>query len=788
MKQLKLNLRWPKQHSLSASPATRHTELPGSHCQESCNATLHRNPAWIQFWLSLVCITGILLFFPNRADGQGTAFTYQGRLNDHGTPATGTYDLQFEIYDAVSGGNQVGGSITLSSLGITNGLFTVSLDFGAGVFNGANRWLEIGARSHGAGSFEVLSSRQAISSSPYAIAASTLTGILPASQVGGALNAAQIPNLDASKITTGVLAGDGSGLTNLNAGNLTGILADSQLSTNVVRLSGSLSIQTNTYSSAGTYTVVVPSGAANLSVKLWGAGGAGGASGASGGGGAFVRKTIPVTPGESYIVVVGQRGLPGVATGGGDGSNDGEGGDPGFLGDYNGRGQGGQASSLFILTGGLYISKAVAGAGGGAGRGGSGGAAGSSGSTYSFGSTLGGMAGNNGLGGNGGGGGSAGANYSAAATTVGVSSLNLIGGRGGNGANWSGGGGGGYGGGGGGDGSSGDGGGGGGGGSFGDFIAGGAGSQPGNAADADYTAPNGSAGADGLVKIIFTTPVATVAGAIFANSISGNGSGLTNLSAASVAGVLTTSQIPNLDASKISSGTFSPVRLGANIAFLDGTNAFTGSNTFGGVTIATNANNQIAGIFSGNGNGLTNILPASVTGAFSPQQIPNLDASKITSGIFTGNGSGLTNVPGIVPWQTVAGVEQNAAANNAYLLTNNWSSLLPTGKESHLLRMVSNWSRFTGVVISTPPRIREPPGLQGTASGIGIRWRHRPTAPNWSQERVRAKSIPPAILDNTGRLKIAPPGTGIPSHPLRTELNWSQCLIQVRFSLPLTPV
>jgi hypothetical protein len=35
---------------------------------------------------------------------QGTAFTYQGRLQDGGSPAGGAYDLRFVLYDAAAGG------------------------------------------------------------------------------------------------------------------------------------------------------------------------------------------------------------------------------------------------------------------------------------------------------------------------------------------------------------------------------------------------------------------------------------------------------------------------------------------------------------------------------------------------------------------------------------------------------------------------------------------------------------------------------------------------------------
>src|SRR5947207_3514348 len=80
---------------------------------------------------------------------QSTAFTYQGRLNDGANPASGNYDLRFTIYDSPSGGVVAGGPLTNAPTGASNGLFTVTLDFGAGVFTGPARWLEIGVRTNG---------------------------------------------------------------------------------------------------------------------------------------------------------------------------------------------------------------------------------------------------------------------------------------------------------------------------------------------------------------------------------------------------------------------------------------------------------------------------------------------------------------------------------------------------------------------------------------------------------------------------------------------------------------
>src|ERR1035437_9999588 len=98
--------------------------------------------------LSLLTLLGAL-----GVQAQGTAFTYQGRLNNNGAAANGSYDLQFAILDALAGSSQIGGPLTNTATAVSNGLFTVTLDFGAGVFTGADRWLEIGAGANGGAAF-----------------------------------------------------------------------------------------------------------------------------------------------------------------------------------------------------------------------------------------------------------------------------------------------------------------------------------------------------------------------------------------------------------------------------------------------------------------------------------------------------------------------------------------------------------------------------------------------------------------------------------------------------------
>lgn len=112
------------------------------------------------------------------ATALGTSFTYQGRLTDAGSPANGTYDLRFILYDAETAGAAVGSTVTKEDVAVTNGLFSVDLDFGASAFNGDARWVEIAVRpGNSTGTHTVLSPRQPISPAPYALFAKAAAGI-----------------------------------------------------------------------------------------------------------------------------------------------------------------------------------------------------------------------------------------------------------------------------------------------------------------------------------------------------------------------------------------------------------------------------------------------------------------------------------------------------------------------------------------------------------------------------------------------------------------------------------
>ncbi|MFN8506799.1 MAG: hypothetical protein U0547_04450 [Dehalococcoidia bacterium] len=99
----------------------------------------------------------------------GNTFTFQGALDDGGSPANGAYDFRFIMYDDGVGGSQVGPAVTVNDLAVSGGIFTAPLDFGA-VFQGDNRWIEVQVRAGASsGSYTTLSPRQAITATPYAL-------------------------------------------------------------------------------------------------------------------------------------------------------------------------------------------------------------------------------------------------------------------------------------------------------------------------------------------------------------------------------------------------------------------------------------------------------------------------------------------------------------------------------------------------------------------------------------------------------------------------------------------
>ena len=111
-----------------------------------------------------VAAIGALAAFVTVAGAQSqSVFTYQGELRAGGQAAFGSHDMVFRLFDAASGGAQVGSTLTHAGIEVERGLFTVALDFGASAFDNSGRWLEIEVEG------VILSPRQPVTRSPYSI-------------------------------------------------------------------------------------------------------------------------------------------------------------------------------------------------------------------------------------------------------------------------------------------------------------------------------------------------------------------------------------------------------------------------------------------------------------------------------------------------------------------------------------------------------------------------------------------------------------------------------------------
>jgi hypothetical protein len=128
-------------------------------------------------------------------------------LTDNANAANGTYQMTFALYDAVSGGTQTGATVTNNAVVVTNGIFSVELDFGAASYTGADRWIEVGVKKAADPDFSILTPRQKVTSVPYAV------------------RAANVGN-----------AGGNSVIDAINNASTTTVINDSRLPENLVRL------------------------------------------------------------------------------------------------------------------------------------------------------------------------------------------------------------------------------------------------------------------------------------------------------------------------------------------------------------------------------------------------------------------------------------------------------------------------------------------------------------------------------------------------------------------------
>lgn len=225
------------------------------------------------------CVAAVLHIAGLACGQSSTAFTYQGELANSAALASGSYDLEFRLFDLAGGGLQVGPTLCSDNVAVAGGKFTVQLDFGA-VFASSKRFLQVAVRQDtglacaNAAGFVTLSPRQEVTSTPQAMfatsagnantlggqpatfftnASNLTSGTIPDSRIASTVARTNTNQTFSGVINmnnvSNVFAGSGAGLVGLNASNVSaGVLSDARLSGNIPRLDA-----VNTFAAANNF-------------------------------------------------------------------------------------------------------------------------------------------------------------------------------------------------------------------------------------------------------------------------------------------------------------------------------------------------------------------------------------------------------------------------------------------------------------------------------------------------------------------------------------------------------
>jgi len=129
-------------------------------------------------------VLAVLVAAPLAASGQtplGTAFTYQGQLKLNGAPLNDRADFKLVIWDALTGGHQVGPEYQHNNADVRDGLFMIRVDLGDGVFDSDARWVQVWVRYPSiTGTFVAIAPRQPLTATPYALFSRDTRGVFVA--------------------------------------------------------------------------------------------------------------------------------------------------------------------------------------------------------------------------------------------------------------------------------------------------------------------------------------------------------------------------------------------------------------------------------------------------------------------------------------------------------------------------------------------------------------------------------------------------------------------------------
>ncbi len=146
----------------------------------------------------LIFLASALLMFTHlaAADPLGTGFVYQGDLQFNDAPANGQFDFEFEVHTELAVNAQIGSTFSVNDVTVTDGVFSVEIDFGPSPFAGDQLWLEIGVKeTAGSGGFQGLAPRQKLTAAPYALHAEMVAA--------GAVGSAEIIDTEVQRRLSG---------------------------------------------------------------------------------------------------------------------------------------------------------------------------------------------------------------------------------------------------------------------------------------------------------------------------------------------------------------------------------------------------------------------------------------------------------------------------------------------------------------------------------------------------------------------------------------------------------
>lgn len=192
---------------------------------------------------------------------QTTEFTFQGELISGGSPANGEFDVNFRVYDAQNGGSEVATVEFKDNLMINNGLIQTDLDYGDMPFAGEAVWIQVEIRPGDEnGAFEVLSPRQKVTITPYAIQSMFVAdgGITASSIANNAVGSSAVNSNEIQlRITGSCPAGEAIQSINMDGTLNCASTADSDWTETASFLTTNKNVGINTSSTIGSGTFIV---------------------------------------------------------------------------------------------------------------------------------------------------------------------------------------------------------------------------------------------------------------------------------------------------------------------------------------------------------------------------------------------------------------------------------------------------------------------------------------------------------------------------------------------------